>query len=48
MSEHIVKIIKIEDVTHDVKCFVIKRPEGYDFVPGQATEVSINQPDWKE
>jgi len=42
MEEHVVKIIRIEQVTHDVKRFQVERPEGYSFVPGQATEVSIN------
>ena len=42
MENHIVKIISVEPVTHDVKRFTIKKPEGYKFTPGQATEVSIN------
>ncbi len=42
MEEHIVKIIKIEHVTHDVKKFRVEKPEGYSFVSGQATEVAIN------
>jgi ferredoxin-NADP reductase len=44
MEEHIVKIIKIEQVTHDVKRFQFEKPEGYTFIPGQATDVSINLP----
>ena len=48
MEEHIVKIINIELVTHDVKRFRIEKPVGYSFVPGQATEVSINKPNWKD
>lgn len=44
MKNHIVKIISIELVTHDVKRFTIQKPEGYKFTPGQATEVSINTP----
>lgn len=46
--EHIVKIQSIEPVTHDVKRFRLQKPQGYSFVPGQATEVSINTPEWKE
>ena len=42
MENHIVKIISVEPVTHDVKRFTIQKPEGYKFTPGQATEVSIN------
>ncbi len=44
MNNHIVKIISIEPVTHDVKRFTIQKPDGYTFIPGQATEVSINTP----
>ena len=47
-EEHIVNIRKIEQVTHDVKRFQIDKPNGYNFQPGQATEVAINQPQWKE
>ena len=44
----IVKILAIEVVTHDVKSFRIEKPAGYEFVPGQATEVSVNKPGMEE
>jgi len=47
MEEHIVKILSIERVTHDVKRFRVEKPEGYSFNPGQATEVSINTTELK-
>jgi ferredoxin-NADP reductase len=47
MIEHTVKILRIEQVTHDVKHFTVQKPAGYTYKPGQATEVSINQPGWK-
>ena len=47
MEEHIVKIIRIEQVTHDVKRFHVEKPKDYSFIPGQATEVSINTPELK-
>lgn len=28
--------------------FTVEKPEGYTFIPGQATEVTVNKPDWKE
>jgi ferredoxin-NADP reductase len=43
-----VKIISIENVTHNVKRFRYEKPEGYSFHPGQATEVSINKPGWED
>jgi ferredoxin-NADP reductase len=42
--EHIVKILGTGQVTHDVKYFRIEKPGGYQFSPGQATDVSINKP----
>lgn len=47
MEKHIVKILQVERITHDVKSFKIEKPENYSFVPGQATEVAINKPDWE-
>ena len=44
MEEHIVKILKIEQVTRNVKRFQCEKPVGYSFKPGQATDVSINIP----
>lgn len=48
MEEHFVKIISIEEVTHDVKRFVVERPAGYNFISGQATEVAINKPGYED
>jgi ferredoxin-NADP reductase len=48
MEEHIVRIIDIENVTHDVKRIRMEKPEGYSFIPGQATDVSINVPGLKD
>ena len=48
MKSHIVKILEARFITHDVKRFKVEKPEGYDFIPGQATVVSINLPEWKD
>ena len=48
MSEHIVKVLESNFVTHDVKRFLVEKPLGYTFIPGQATDVSINLPEWKD
>jgi len=45
--KHIVKIKSIGYITHDVLKIITGKPPHYDFTPGQATEVSINKPDWK-
>ncbi|HRP31621.1 MAG TPA: FAD-binding oxidoreductase [Agriterribacter sp.] len=47
-EEHIVKILKTEFVTHNVKRFTLSKPEHYIFQPGQATDIVINHPDWKK
>jgi hypothetical protein len=46
--QYIVKIKEIFAVTHDVKCFRIEKPEGFIFQPGQATDLSVNQPGMEE
>lgn len=46
-EEHIVKILAAEFVTHNVRRFTLEKPAGYQFEPGQATELSINKPEWK-
>ncbi|MCC7290306.1 flavodoxin reductase [bacterium] len=43
-----VKIIKIENITHDVRRYITEKPNGYKFTPGQATDVAINQSGWVE
>lgn len=40
------KILSIKPVTHDVRCIQIEKPAGYHFLPGQATDVSINKDGW--
>ena len=47
MSKVIVKVIESKFINYDVKQFVVEKPEGYDFIPGQAVNISINEPDWK-
>src|SRR5688572_30245200 len=42
-----VKVLDIFPVTHNVRCIRFQKPEGYHFVPGQATDVSLNKPGWE-
>lgn len=44
----IVKVLEARFITHNVKLFVVEKPEEYDFIPGQAVNISINLPDWKD
>lgn len=48
MEQHIVDIIDVSPVTHDVKRFRFTKPKGYAFIPGQATDVAICQPGWDD
>ncbi|MBS1918774.1 MAG: flavodoxin reductase [Bacteroidetes bacterium] len=48
MEEHFVKILSVKQITHDVRQFKIQKPAGYSFIPGQATDVAINKPGWKD
>lgn len=43
MKAYIVKVLKTDFVTHNVKRFSVEKPTGYSFIPGQATEISINK-----
>ncbi len=47
MEQHFVKIKTIKKITHDVLNIVTEKPKAYDFIPGQATEVSINKSGWE-
>lgn len=48
MEKHTVTIKSVNKVTHDVLQIVTNKPSGYNFVPGQATEISINNPAWED
>lgn len=43
---YILKIIKTNYVTHNVKRFVFEKPKDFVYRPGQAGHFSINHPDW--
>ena len=45
-EEHVVKILDVQNVTHNVKRFSLSKPENYHFLAGQATDIVINHPDW--
>jgi len=44
----LVKVLEARYITHNVKRFVVEKPDGFDFIPGQAINISINLPEWKE
>jgi ferredoxin-NADP reductase len=48
MENQKVQILDIKQITHDVKCFRLQKPEGLTFEPGQATELSIDKEGWRK
>jgi len=47
MADYAVKILSIKPVTHNVHSFTIEKPEGFAYTPGQATDLSILNDQWK-
>jgi ferredoxin-NADP reductase len=48
MDIYPVRVLSTRWVTHDVRQFMVDKPKGYSFVPGQATEVSLPSDRWKD
>jgi hypothetical protein len=47
-KEPIVKVVAVENVTHDVKRIQCEKPLGYYYLHGQATEAPINKKGWRD
>src|SRR5690625_8024635 len=45
---HVLKILSADYIAHNVKRFVVEKPEGLVYRPGQSTYLSINKPGWEE
>lgn len=43
-----VTLLATQFITHDVKQFIIERPAGFTFEPGQGVELAIDQPGWEK
>lgn len=43
-----VTIRNVQPINHDVKQFKVDKPDNFEFIPGQATEVSIDKPGWRD
>ena len=46
MKKYTVSVKSIDHVTHDVLRIVTEKPEGFNFVSGQADNISINKSGW--
>ena len=45
---HTLRIIEVQNLTHDVKQIRLEKPAGYRYTPGQATDVAIDKDGWRE
>lgn len=45
---YIVTVKEIIPRTHNVKTFRVTKPAGFEFAPGQATDLSLNEEGWKD
>ncbi|HEX2395123.1 MAG TPA: hypothetical protein VHI78_07235 [Bacteroidales bacterium] len=42
-----IKVLSIEFITRDVVQILAEKPENFDFVPGQAADISLNKEGWQ-
>lgn len=47
MADYRVKVLAVKNVTHNVNAFTIEKPEGFEYTPGQATDLSILKDKWQ-
>lgn len=47
MAQHIVKVLAANYITHDVKRFVVEKPEGFQYQSGETAYVAINETGWE-
>lgn len=47
-AQFIVTVKEIIPRTHNVKTFRVTKPEDFSFVPGQATDLSLNEEGWRD
>jgi len=45
---HKVKVLLTEPVTHDVNRYILEKPVGYKFTPGQAVNIAINKKSFED
>jgi cytochrome-b5 reductase len=45
---HTVTLLMSQFVTHDVKHFIVSKPQGFSIVPGQGVELAVNRPELRE
>jgi len=48
MANHIVKVLAIKNITHNVHAFTLEKPKDFTYIPGQATDLSIIKGAWQK
>ncbi len=46
--DYTVAVLMTERVTRDVRRYIVERPEGFEFQPGQAVMLALNEPGWEK
>lgn len=46
--DYTVTVLMTGFVTHDVKRFILSRPEGFEFEPGQGVEIALDKEGWRD
>lgn len=47
-TRHRVKILEKHEVSHDVNRWIVEKPDGFDFTPGQATHISLDKDGYRD
>lgn len=47
-NEYATTLLMTRFITHDVKQLIVRRPENFDFSPGQGVNLAIDQPKWRD
>ena len=45
---HKLRIIDTEYLNHNVKRFIVEKPAGWIYMPGQATQLAVDKPEWED
>ncbi|REJ97933.1 MAG: hypothetical protein DWQ35_01115 [Planctomycetota bacterium] len=47
-GEHRGRVLRREAVAHDVSLYTVEKPDGFEFRPGQAVHLSIDEKGWRD
>ena len=47
-AKHRGRVLHRESLANNVNSYIVEKPEGFEFLPGQAVELAIDQENWQE